>query len=63
MTSNQSNLFVKIKNMLRDLPQPLEAISTAAGRLFSPSDDDYPKTGVQPFSGDVPEDRHGPDSP
>lgn len=27
----------------------------AAKRLFSPSDDDYPKTGVQPFEGDIPE--------
>ncbi|MGF1520562.1 MAG: hypothetical protein ACFCVB_22590 [Nodosilinea sp.] len=50
-------------NMLRDLPQPLEAIATAVGRLFSPSDDDYPKTGVQPFSGNVPDDPHGQDSP
>ena len=30
----------------------------AAKRLFSPSDDDYPKTGVQPFEGDIPETNH-----
>ena len=27
----------------------------AAKRVFSPSDDDYPETGVQPFEGDIPE--------
>ena len=27
----------------------------AAKRIFSPDDDDYPKTGVQPFEGDIPE--------
>ena len=30
----------------------------AAKRLFSPSDDDYPKTGVQPFEGDIPDAHH-----
>ncbi|ESA35718.1 hypothetical protein N836_10655 [Leptolyngbya sp. Heron Island J] len=25
----------------------------AAKRLFSPNDNDYPKTGVQPFEGDI----------
>jgi hypothetical protein len=59
MTSNQRNLLGKIKKILRALPQPFEAISMAAGRLFSPNDDDYPKTGAQPFSGDVPDDHHG----
>lgn len=27
----------------------------AAKRIFSPNDDDYPNTGVQPFEGDIPE--------
>lgn len=26
-------------------------------RLFKPTDDDYPKTGVQPFSGDTNQDK------
>ncbi len=30
-------------------------ILNAAKRIFSPSDDDYPETGVQPFAGDIPE--------
>ena len=27
----------------------------AATRIFGPSDDDYPETGVQPFEGDLSE--------
>jgi len=54
-------VFVKIKSVLRALPQPIEAIAAAVGRLFSPSDDNYPKTGVQPFSGDTPDEHlHSP---
>ncbi|MEM9266377.1 MAG: hypothetical protein AAGA46_12700 [Cyanobacteria bacterium P01_F01_bin.13] len=30
-------------------------ILEAAKRIFSPRDDDYPETGVQPFEGDIPE--------
>ncbi|MDV3348442.1 hypothetical protein SPB21_32845 [Leptothoe sp. ISB3NOV94-8A] len=30
-------------------------IFDAAKRLFSPSDDNYPETGVQPFEGDISE--------
>ena len=33
-------------------------ILSAARRIFSPSDDDYPKTGVQPFEGDIPDANH-----
>ncbi|WP_035985271.1 hypothetical protein [Leptolyngbya sp. KIOST-1] len=63
MTTPQKSLSVRIKTMLRAWPQAFEAIAAAAGRLFSPSHDDYPKTGVQPFSGDVPEDHSGQHSP
>lgn len=37
------------------LQQNVAWILSATKRLFSPTDDDYPKTGVQPFDGDVPE--------
>jgi hypothetical protein len=57
MTAPKRSLFGKIKGILRALPQPIDAISSVVGRLFSPSDDDYPETGVQPFSGDAPDDR------
>lgn len=32
--------------------QVIRNISSAAIRIFSPSDDNYPATGVQPFEGD-----------
>lgn len=31
----------------------------AVGRIFSPRDDAYPETGVQPFSGDPFQDKEG----
>lgn len=62
MTSTQRTIAVRIKEILRAIPTSIEDLSTAVGRIFRPSDDDYPKTGVQPFSGDTPDDRHGPHS-
>lgn len=32
-------------------------VSDAVLRVFSPSDDNYPKTGVQPYSGDSSDDK------
>lgn len=32
-------------------------VSDAVLRVFSPSDDNYPKTGVQPYSGDPSDDK------
>lgn len=31
----------------------IQYVSEAVSRIFSPSDDKYPNTGVQPFDGDV----------
>ncbi len=33
-------------------------ISQAVARIFSPTDDAYPKTGVQPFEGEALKDQH-----
>ncbi|WP_200929884.1 hypothetical protein [Nostoc piscinale] len=33
--------------------QVVTYISSAASRIFSPRDDNYPETGVQPFDGDI----------
>jgi hypothetical protein len=45
-----------LQNILRTIvsvPQKVvRYISSAAIRIFSPSDDNYPATGVQPFEGD-----------
>lgn len=39
----------------RAVQQNVAWVLAAAKRLFSPTDDDYPETGVQPFDGDTPE--------
>jgi len=58
MTSMKRKVFVRMKWMMRDFRTLFEDVSKAAGRIFSPTDDDYPKTGVQPFGGDIPDERH-----
>lgn len=40
---------MKIFQWLQNIVQYL---TTGVSRLFQPTDDDYPKTGVQPFKGD-----------
>lgn len=39
----------------KSIQQATSSLLEAAKRLFSPTDDDYPKTGVQPFEGDISE--------
>lgn len=39
-----------------EIPQKIVSyITSAAARIFSPSDDNYPNTGVQPFEGESKE--------
>ena len=39
-------------------------IAGAVARIFGPTDDEYPETGVQPFEGDIPDNkRTGYDEP
>lgn len=45
---------MKIFQWLQDTVQ---SIWNGVSRLFKPTDDDYPKTGVQPFSGDPRDDK------
>lgn len=40
---------MKIFQWLQD---GIQSIWNGVSRIFQPSNDDYPKTGVQPFSGD-----------
>ncbi|MEA5594057.1 hypothetical protein [Rivularia sp. UHCC 0363] len=41
-----------------EIPQRLINFTTnGVTRIFSPSDDDYPKSGVQPYEGDPSENR------
>ncbi|MDJ0796629.1 MAG: hypothetical protein QNJ51_07285 [Calothrix sp. MO_167.B12] len=48
-TTNGSNIVQAIAQV----PQKVfNFITTAFVRIFSPRDDDYPETGVQPFEGE-----------
>jgi len=38
-------------NLSKSLTNAMRYVSEAAIRLFSPTDDNYPNTGVQPFEG------------
>ena len=40
-------------NLSKSLANAMRYVSEAALRIFGPSDDDYPNTGVQPFEGKV----------
>ena len=39
-------------NIFQWLQNLIQYIGTGVSRIFSPSEDDYPETGVQPFEGD-----------
>lgn len=48
----------KIILAIATIPQRIiRYISGAVARIFGPTDDEYPKTGVQPFEGDIPDPR------
>ena len=52
----------KAKKMIKsvvEFPQKFIRFTTnGVARIFSPSDDDYPKSGVQPYEGDSADNRH-----
>lgn len=58
MTSMKRKVFVKVAVMVRAFRGLFEDVSKAAGRIFSPNDDEYPESGVQPFGGDIPDRQH-----
>ncbi|MBF2005109.1 hypothetical protein ACF3DV_30320 [Chlorogloeopsis fritschii PCC 9212] len=44
-----------ILQAILEFPQKIiRYVSSAAVRIFSPRDDNYPETGVQPFEGEPP---------
>lgn len=49
--STNNKLRQTIQNLLTIPQQIISYIWAAVSRLFAPSDDQYPKTGVQPFEG------------
>lgn len=52
------NLSTKLRAPAEAIQQMSDSVLRAAGRIFSPSDDNYPATGAQPFEGDIPDARH-----
>jgi hypothetical protein len=51
MSSN--NKWVETFKSILEMPKNfVRYITSAAARIFSPSDDDYPATGVQPYEGE-----------
>ena len=43
--------------MMNAAMQVITYISGAVSRIFAPRDDNYPPTGVQPFDGDIANDK------
>lgn len=52
----------KAKRMIQsvvEIPQKFIKFTTnGVSRIFSPSNDDYPKSGVQPYEGESADNRH-----
>lgn len=56
---SSSTKLQDIIQSITQVPQKvINYISVGVGRIFSPRDDNYPATGVQPFEGDPPEEKH-----
>ncbi len=54
-TTNKSNIWQKII----EVPQQVfRYIYGGFVRIFTPRDDNYPETGVQPFEGEIDKERH-----
>jgi hypothetical protein len=45
-----------VEKIMKAIQAVVSYISSASARIFSPRDDDYPATGVQPFEGDPADD-------
>ncbi len=44
-------------NIWQSIQNAVQAILRGVSRIFEPSDDDYPESGVQPFEGEPYDDR------
>jgi nucleoid-associated protein YgaU len=50
---SSDNQWEKMFKAILEMPQKVvRNITTGVARIFSPNDDDYPATGVQPFEGE-----------
>ena len=50
---SSDNKWGQMLKAILEMPQKLVRYLTPATRIFSPNDDNYPATGVQPFEGEV----------
>ena len=50
--STITKLQEAVKSIFEIIPRLIRYISDGVARIFGPSDDNYPETGVQPFEGD-----------
>ena len=59
--SSPNRLQTLVQSLIKVPQQILRYISWPAMRIFGPTDDEFPETGVQPFEGDIPdkETQHG----
>lgn len=48
----------KSPGVVQSFTKAVNYLLGAAGRIFSPTDDQYPRVGVQPFEGDPNDEKH-----
>ena len=53
--SSTKRLQAIIQSLISVPQRIIRYISWPALRIFGPTDDEYPETGVQPFEGDIPD--------
>ena len=44
-----------MQSLLTGIKDLIKFVSGAIARIFGPTDDEYPNTGVQPFEGELPD--------
>lgn len=54
-TTDKKNILQALKEVPQNV---ITYISGAVSRIFGPRDDNYPNTGVQPFEGESPKEKH-----
>lgn len=58
MMSISTSLRQILQSISETIQRVVTYISGAATRIFGPTDDEYPPTGVQPFEGDSTDKKH-----
>lgn len=53
--TNQAVKWFSLQSLMETIRNLMQSMAQPALRVFSPTDDDYPKVGVQPYEGDPAE--------